>query len=134
MEQQYYVVTRQYYNPFGYYDLSGHGTCGDSKSGSSSSKYQKASLWERLTKRKANVNDLHANPLDEFSNPQIGPCDSAVSKYMKEINTTGQLSTPIEVQKLSTGGYEIVNGHHRWLAAQKVGLENVPIRIKNYNN
>lgn len=77
---------------------------------------------------------MHANPLDEFSNPRIGPSDSAVAKYIKEINTTGRLSTPIEVQKLSTGGYEIVNGHHRWLAAQKAGLERVPIQIKNYNN
>ena len=104
------------------------------QSGSNSSKYQNASLWERLTTRKANVNDLYANPLDEFSNPKIGPSDSAVAKYVREINTTGGLSTPIEVQKLSTGGYEIVNGHHRWMAAQKVGLERVPIQIKNYNN
>ena len=107
---------------------------GISESGSSTNKYQKASLWERLTTKKANVNDLHANPLDEFTNPRIGPSESAVAKYMKEINTTGKLSKPIEVQKLSTGGYEIVNGHHRWLAAQKVGLEKVPIQIKNYNN
>ena len=104
------------------------------ESGSGFSKYQKASLWERLTTRRADVNDLHANPLDEFSNPRIGPSDSAVAKYIKEINTTGRLSTPIEVQKLSTGGYEIVNGHHRWLAAQKAGLKRVPIKIKNYNN
>ena len=108
---------------------------GGGKSGSpSSGKYQKASLWERLTTRTADVNDLHANPLDEFSNPRIGPSDSAVAKYIKEINTTGGLSIPIEVQKLSIGGYEIVNGHHRWLAAKKVGLETVPIQIKNYNN
>ncbi len=73
-----------------------------------------------INNKKANVNDLHANPLDEFSNPRIGPSDSAVSRYMKEINTTGRLSEPIEVQKLSTGGYEIVNGHHRWLSAQKL--------------
>ncbi len=104
------------------------------ESGSGFSKYQKASLWERLTTRRADVNDLHANPLDEFSNPRIGPSDSAVAKYIKEINTTGRLSTPIEVQKLSTGGYEIVNGHHRWLAAQKAGLKRVTIKIKNYNN
>lgn len=104
------------------------------KSGSNHNRYQKASLWERLTIKKANVIDLHANPLDEFSNPRIGPSESAVAKYMKEINTTGKLSKPIEVQKLSSGGYEIVNGHHRWLAAQKVALKKVPIQIKNYNN
>ena len=99
-----------------------------------SNKYKKASLWERLTKRKPNVNELHENPLDEFSNPKIGPCNSAVAKYIKEINETGKLSSPIEVQMLSSGGYEIVNGHHRWLAAIKTGLELVPIIIKNYEN
>ena len=36
-----------------------------------SNKYKKASLWERLTKRKTNVNELHENPLDEFSNPKL---------------------------------------------------------------
>ena len=113
---------------------AGKGQNAGNESSTTSSKYQKASLWERLTTRKVDVNDLHANPLDEFSNPRIGPSDSAVARYIKEINTTGGLSESIEVQKLSTGGYEIVNGHHRWLAAQKAGLKKVPIQIKNYNN
>lgn len=41
---------------------------------------------------------------------------------------------PIIVQKLNDGGYEIVNGHHRWAAAKKTGLKKVPVRIKNYSN
>ena len=102
--------------------------------GGESDKYQKSSLLERITKRKANPNELHANPLDEFSDPKIGPNDAAVSKYMKQIRQDGQISEPIEVQKLTSGGYEIVNGHHRWLAAIKSGLEEVPIKIKNYKN
>ena len=106
-------------------DLSGGGT---------SSKFKKATIWERTGVKKVSVNKLHANPLDEFSNPKIGPCNSAVSKYIKEINTTGKLSEPIVVQKLSSGGYEIVNGHHRWLAAIKTNLKEVPIIIKNYHN
>ncbi len=97
-------------------------------------KYQKASLWERIVKRKADVNELHPNSLDEFSNPKVGPCESAVSKYIKEINQNGKLTNPIEVQKLVNGGYEIVNGHHRWLAAIRTGLKKVSIRIKNYSN
>lgn len=102
--------------------------------GNNSDKYQKVSLWERLTKKNADINELYANPLDEFSNPCVGPCESKVSKYIKEINQTGTLSNPIEVQKLVDGGYEIINGHHRWLASIKAGLKKVPIRIKNYSN
>ena len=128
-------------NPVMYADPSGDAgesvkqkTCGSKDCGNTTNKYQKASLWERLTNRKAKANDLHANPLDDISNPKVGPSESAVAKYMKEINTTGKLSESIEVQKLSTGGYEIVNGHHKWLAAKKVGLKKVPIKIKNYKN
>lgn len=98
------------------------------------SKYQKANIWERLIKRKANVNELSPNPLDEFSNPNIGPSDDAVKRYIYEINRTGKISEPIIVQKLSDGGYEIVNGHHRWLAALISGIKKVPIKIKNFLN
>ena len=104
------------------------------KNPSSNSKYQKASLFERLFVKKANINDLYPCHKDDFSNPNVGPSNSAVAKYIKEISQTGTLSEPIEVQKLSSGGYEIVNGHHRWLAAQKVGLEEVPIKISNYDD
>ena len=83
------------------------------------SKYVKASFWERIRTKTAKVGDINPNPLDEFSNPKIGPNESA---------------EPIEVQKLSSGGYEIVNGHHRWLAAIKTGLKDVPIKIVNYEN
>lgn len=98
------------------------------------SKYVKASLWERIRTKTAKVGDINPNPLDEFSNFKIGPNESAVSRYIKEINTNGTISEPIEVQKLSSGGYEIVNGHHRWLAAIKTGLKEVPIKIVNYEN
>lgn len=72
--------------------------------------------------------------MDDFSKPNIGPCWSAVSKYIKEINQTGKISEPIIVQKLADGGYEMVNGHHRWMAAIKTGLKELPIKIENYSN
>ena len=65
---------------------------------------------ERIRTKNAKVSDINPNPLDEFSNPKIGPNESAVSKYIKEINTNGTISESIEVQKLASGGYEIVNG------------------------
>ncbi|MBQ7264843.1 MAG: ParB-like nuclease domain-containing protein [Firmicutes bacterium] len=36
--------------------------------------------------------------------------------------------------RYTSGEYEIVNGHHRWLAAKKTGLKSVPIKIANYEN
>ena len=114
--------------------LTGYNLAGEKKTTKTKKVYKKAYIWERTLKRKVKTNELHANPLDEFSNPKIGPCNSAVSKYIKEINTTGKISEPIVVQKRSSGGYEIVNGHHRWLAAVKTNLKTVPIIIKNYRN
>lgn len=77
---------------------------------------------------------IYANPLDEFSNPKIGSSESAISKYIKQINQSGKIVDPVIVQKLTAGGYEIVNGHYRWAEAKKTGLKKVPIKIKNYSN
>lgn len=118
-----------------------HNACADAdaggrrkNTGEGGRKYVKASFLERIRTKTAKVSDINPNPLDEFSNPKIGPNESAVSKYIKEINTNGTISEPIEVQKLASGGYEIVNGHHRWLAAIKTGLKDVSIKIVNYDN
>ena len=128
-------------NPVVYYDPSGYSkktkSCqgkGNNKGRVNTGKYQKASLWERLTTKKVSPNELHANPLEDISNTKIGPSDTALSKHMTYISKNGTIDAPIEVQKLVSGGYEIVNGHHRWFAAKKTGLKKVPIRIKNYNN
>ena len=118
-----------------------HNACADAdaggrrkNTGEGGRKYVKASFLERIRTKTAKVSDINPNPLDEFSNPKISPNESAVSKYIKEINTNGTISEPIEVQKLASGGYEIVNGHHRWLAAIKTGLKDVSIKIVNYDN
>ncbi|MCR5737315.1 MAG: ParB N-terminal domain-containing protein, partial [Eubacterium sp.] len=99
-----------------------------------SEKYSKASWWERMKTKSARTDELFPNPADEFSNPKIGPSEKQVAKYVKKINYAGKLQKSIEVQKLSKGGYEIVNGHHRWMAAVKTGMKKVPIKIVNYNN
>ena len=64
----------------------------------------------------------------------MGPSETAISKYTSEIRYTGRISQSIEVQKLTAGGYEIVNGHQRWHSARISGLQKVPKKIKNYRN
>ena len=95
-----------------------------------------ASYIERQLIRRASLDDLHPNPEDEFCNPAIGPSDKIVAHYKNlYINwkqcDTEQLIEPITVAKLSTGGYRILNGHHRWLAAKSICMKKIPIEIVN---
>ena len=62
-------------------------------------------------------------------NPKIGPSDTALSKHINYIKQNGIINEPITVKKLQNGTYEIQNGHHRWLAAQKMGLKTVPVEV-----
>lgn len=96
----------------------------------------KTNFFARKIIKKMDVNRLHPNPQDEFSIPDIGPNYEIVANYESEFRRLmlhGQ--TPMEdaliVEKMSTGGYMLLNGHHRWLAAKRVGLVNVPVEIVN---
>ena len=96
----------------------------------------RASLPERLLRRKAPAEKLHPNPDDEFSKPGVGPNYEIVGRYAEEIRRAqGRSYEPIRerlmVQKMSTGGYMILNGHHRWMAAHRMGLPKLPVRVIN---
>ena len=96
----------------------------------------RASLLERLLRRKAPAEKLHPNPDDEFSKPEVGPNYEIVGRYADTIRRArGRSYEPIEerlmVQKMSTGGYMILNGHHRWMAARRMGLPKLPVRVIN---
>lgn len=74
------------------------------------------------------TNKLRPNPLDEFSDPKIGPSPERLSYHRNYILQHGTVEEPLEV--LDMGNYyEISGGHHRWLAAQQAGLEKVPVKI-----
>ncbi len=99
----------------------------------------KAGFLERLILRKLPLSKLHPNPQDEFSSESIGPNYGIVSRYEKKFlnkRTNGNVvdndpDDPIYVEKISTGGYMILNGHHRWLAAKRINLGWMPVRIVN---
>lgn len=55
--------------------------------------------------------------------------DEAISALADSIQEHGVLQ-PILVRPLSTGGYQIVAGERRWRAARMVGLDEVPVNIK----
>ena len=108
----------------------------DMKNYSSLTHPVKASFLERTFIEKARTSKLHPNPDDEFSDPEIGPNYEIVGNYVDSIVAYDKYSKvphiePIIVEKLSTDGYMILNGHHRWLAVKRLNMNYVPIRIVN---
>ena len=96
----------------------------------------KASLIERLLVRKLSCKRMHPNPEDEFTFPDIGPNMTIISSYVaqfKENINKGLplMDEPIFVQKIRPSGYMVLNGHHRWAAAMRLGIRQVPVSVVN---
>lgn len=96
----------------------------------------KASIFERLFKKKASPNELHVNPDDEFSHADVGPNDAIMENYCQIARRNESLGLPvfpesIQVNKLRQGGYLILNGHHRWAGAVKACSPTIRIAIVN---
>ena len=87
----------------------------------------KASLPEKLMKKKARPEHLHVNPEDEFAFPEIGPNDAIIENYCriarwKDATVMEVYPEQIQVCKMRAGGYMILNGHHRWAGAIRACL------------
>ena len=98
----------------------------------------RTSLAARLLTKKAACKSLYPNPEDEFSMPEIGPNDEIISSYEKQFldNIGNNLhyyhgNEPIIVERLHPDGHMIINGHHRWAAAVKIGQPEIPVRVVN---
>ena len=96
----------------------------------------RASIIDIMTVRHLSPDQMHANPDDDFVNPNIGSNEEILEKYIEEAKRNLQMGEmsfdeAIMVSKLEEGEYMIVNGHHRWAAAIKVGLTEVRVVVVN---
>ena len=98
----------------------------------------KTGLAARLLTNKAACKSLYPNPEDEFCMPEIGPNDDIISSYEQQFlaNIRDGLyyfhdNEPIIVEQLHPDGYMIINGHHRWAAAVKIGQPEIPVHVVN---
>lgn len=93
--------------------------------------YPFADWRTRLFTRKAPIELLRPNPLDEATTAPVG---AIIGQHVHHYITNKKFYEPITVRRRveeEFDGYEIVNGHHRWHAAQKMNLKIVPIHIVN---
>lgn len=98
----------------------------------------RASRLTRLLVRHARCDRLHPNPEDEFCMPSIGPSYEIIDRYMAEYRMAEKsglqreyCDEPIIVEKIYPDGYLILNGHHRWAAAKRMGYKKIWVQIVN---
>ena len=99
----------------------------------------KSGIIRRTLVRWAKCKNMHPNPGDEFCFPDIGPNYTIISDYEKQMRYAishgygpwEKLKDRIMVERMYPEGYMIINGHHRWAAALRVGLKRAPIKILN---
>jgi hypothetical protein len=96
----------------------------------------KVSILTKNFTHYASPHELHVNPDDEFSMPSVGPSESIISNYSSIARTNAARGEkvypkPIIVYKLSSDGYMMLNGHHRWAGALIAGVKKVHISIEN---
>ena len=97
----------------------------------------KAGFLRRVFVKTAPINQLHPNPGDEFCFPDIGPNYEIISRYEKDFRKLCEgmdlidsgAKEPLMVEKTKPDGYMILNGHHRWAGARRVGVKKMKIKI-----
>ena len=87
-------------------------------------------------RRHARVKKVHPNPNDEFCMPGIGPNYQIIGEYEHQFREARRHShnycgDPVIVQKIRPDGFMLLNGHHRWGAAWRLGYRRIPIKIVN---
>lgn len=75
------------------------------------------------------IEDVHPNR----EQPRTRFDDAALDELASSIQHLGVLE-PILVRKRSQGGYEIIAGERRWRAAQRAGLQEVPVFVRELSS
>lgn len=98
----------------------------------------KAGFLQRMLIKKLPCKKLHMNPDDEFSQPKVGPSFRVISEYTQKFVQNNEQNgnyffhqEPLIVEKLYPDGYRILNGHHRWAAAFKLGVKKIIVNVVN---
>lgn len=94
----------------------------------------KAGLFEKKVPKKVNPRQLHVNPDDEFTFPNIGPNAAIVENYSALARRQYSLGEkvfeePVQVNRLREGGYLILNGHHRWAGVIRACVPTIRIQV-----
>jgi ParB family transcriptional regulator, chromosome partitioning protein len=90
---------------------------------------EEAMLEDARTLRHVPIEFLHANP----NNPRKHFADSDLDDLTRSIRDKGLLQ-PLVVRQHGNGEFEIVAGERRWRAAQRAGVHEVPVLIRELSD
>src|SRR5262245_48028538 len=90
---------------------------------------EEAMVQDVRSLRHVPIEFLHANP----NNPRKHFSDSDLDELTKSIREKGLLQ-PLVVRQRGNGEYEIVAGERRWRAAQRAGIHEVPVLIRDLSD
>ena len=77
-----------------------------------------------------NVLSIPINEIQPFRNHPFTVADNEdMAKIVESIGKVGTI-TPLLARPLPDGGYELISGHRRLEACRKLGLENIPVIVR----
>lgn len=77
-----------------------------------------------------NVQSIPINEIQPFHNHPFTVADNEdMAKIVESIDKVGTI-TPLLARPLPDGGYELISGHRRLKACRKLGLENIPVIVR----
>lgn len=86
---------------------------------------------ERIINRSPRALDIEISQIDDFENhPFKVKDDEDMEKLIESICTYGVL-TPVLVREKDNGRYEMVSGHRRKHACERLGMETIPAVVKD---
>jgi ParB family chromosome partitioning protein len=91
---------------------------------------EEAMVQDARTLRHVPIEFLHANP----NNPRKHFADSDLEDLTRSIRDKGLLQPLVVRQRGNSGEFEIVAGERRWRAAQRAGVHEVPVLIRDLSD
>lgn len=85
----------------------------------------------RAENRKPKVDELPLAELKEFPGHPFRVREDEEMERLKESVRQSGVLIPAIVRPSEDGGYEIVSGHRRWAACKALGMETMPVIVRN---
>jgi ParB family chromosome partitioning protein len=90
--------------------------------------------WATIALQDGELKLVHVGAIHASPHPNPNKMRPEQYEALKSAITRFGFAQPVTVRAMDNGlGFEMVDGHHRWQAAQELGLEQIPARVITCN-